>query len=318
LTVESELNNGTSFILTLPSCSEEVMKSNLSVARGDLAEAVLSSENITDVVMEIESQILESMSGKRILIVDDNDALRLEIKEYLIGYVQVFEAENGKQGLELAQEYQPDLIISDVVMPVMDGVLFCNTLKNQVETSHIPVVMLTAETGVNKEIKGLKAGAVSYVTKPFNKTVLFMVINNILKLQDDTRKRFYQELEIIPPDAIKSEIDNKFLDQIVEIIEKNLQSPDLKPEYLIKELGVSRTVFYSKMKSLTGQGVNEFIRNVRLKKSVKFLIEGQHTITQIAYECGFSSISHFTTSFTKLFGVTPTDYVKKNTSGKKK
>lgn len=210
----------------------------------------------------------------------------------------------------MALEVQPTVIITDMVMPVMDGEQFCRELKSLPATSHIPVVLLTNQSYDEGQLIGYGAGADIYLTKPARKELLFQVIYNFLRAQEKIHQQILNSNNYFPDDVAINKVDEEFLNQIVGIVEANLSDPELDYTLLCDETALSRTVLYAKIKTLTGQGVHEFIRSIRLKKSLTLLREKKLNISQIAYEVGFNSHSYFNKCFFKQYNISPKDYGK--------
>ncbi len=255
---------------------------------------------------DAKKQILK---GKRILIVDDNQDVRNYLKALLAGIFEIFEADNGVNGLKMAKDTQPELIISDLIMPVMDGLEFCNAIKSDISTSHLPVLLLTGENNEHSQLSGYEAGADIYLTKPVNRQILLSVIFNFIKNLERVKNRFMHTDLLVPDDLDYNKLDKEFLEKMSGYIELNLSNADLDYKMLSEHAAMSRTVLYAKFKSLTGMGVHDFIKNIRLKKALEHLQQGKLNISQIAYEVGFATPSYFSKSFTKQYKLTPKEYV---------
>ena len=245
-----------------------------------------------------------------LLIVDDNPDILMFIKQALSEQYTIFEAENGKKGLEVAKRVTPNLIITDLIMPIMDGIEFCEVLKTTKTTSHIPLVMLTAKSSQESEIEGLKYGADAYIRKPFNVELLELKLANILKHREELRKRFKQEVTLQPKEITVTSLDEKFLQNAVEVVEKHMMNTDFNVEMLVREMGYSRSNLYLKFKELTGLSSSEFIRNIRLKRAIQFLDSSDLSVKEIMFRTGFSTASYFSKCFKKQFGVVPSEYVR--------
>lgn len=299
LKLTSQRGVGSEFIVALPK----------SIVAVDAPEEVGSLEKrkaVTD--FPLEKQL--KLRGKRILVVDDNKELRYHLRRELSGTFEIFEAENGNDGLKKALEVQPTVIITDMVMPVMDGERFCKELKALPATSHIPVILLTSQTYEEGQAIGYGAGADVYLTKPVSKELLFHVIYNFIQAQEKIHQHILNSSAFFPEDVSINKVDEDFLKQVLAVVEKNLSDPELDYKLLCEETALSRTVLYAKIKTLTGQGVHEFIRSIRLKKSLVLLREKKLNISQVAFEVGFNSHSYFNKCFVKQYGVSPTDFMK--------
>ena len=245
-----------------------------------------------------------------LLIVDDNADIRSLIKKNLGEQYYVYEAENGEKGLELANRVIPNIIITDLMMPVMDGVALCNKLKTTQETSHIPVIMLTAKMSQEWEIEGLKTGADGYIRKPFDMKLLELKLNNILKNRDEMRKRFNREITLQPGEVTMTSTNDVFLQKAIEIVEEHMMDTEFSVELLVKEMNSSRTNLYLKIKELTGLSCSEFIRSIRLKRAIQLLEKSNLSVKEIMYMTGFNTASYFSKCFKKQFGVIPSKYIR--------
>ena len=244
----------------------------------------------------------------QILIAEDNYDLRAFISEMLGNTYSIVEAENGKEGLEKATAVIPDLIISDVMMPGMDGYEFCQQLKMDNRTDHIPVILLTAKASRENRLEGLGLGADDYLIKPFDREELEIRIKNLLDNRARLQQKFQQEV-ILKPKAVKiSSIHQQFLEDLKEIIEQNMDNDQFGVEDLGREIGMSRSQIHRKLKALTDQSATAFIRNYRLHRAADLLVQEAGNITEIAYQVGFSSQTYFSTRFQEHFGCTPTEY----------
>lgn len=302
LTLTSTRGVGSQFCVQLP-------KSIVILNDSKSTESPERSLNIR-LVPDFPEEKLIKLRGRRLLIVDDNSELRHHLRRDLSGTFEIFEAENGNEGLKMALEVQPTVIITDMVMPVMDGEQFCRELKSLPATSHIPVVLLTNQSYDEGQLIGYGAGADIYLTKPARKELLFQVIYNFLRAQEKIHQQILNSNNYFPDDVAINKVDEEFLNQIVGIVEANLSDPELDYTLLCDETALSRTVLYAKIKTLTGQGVHEFIRSIRLKKSLTLLREKKLNISQIAYEVGFNSHSYFNKCFFKQYNISPKDYGK--------
>ncbi|MEH0152604.1 two-component regulator propeller domain-containing protein [Limibacter armeniacum] len=250
----------------------------------------------------------------KILVVEDNRELREFLEGKLGEIYYVISAENGKEALEIAREEQPYLILSDVMMPVMNGIELCATLKQDMATSHIPVILITAKDAEKDQMEGLRAGASDYIVKPFNTEEVMVKANNILekriKLIEHFRGSVWTGIQDLGNEL--SPQDQKFLAQVKDIIEQQIDDPTLDIDFFCSELGVSRTWLYNKMKALLDMSMNEFIRNSRLKYGAKLLLNEKMTVSQAAYAVGYNDPKYFTRCFKKEFGIGPKAYVQQS------
>lgn len=313
LDIESTPGKGSVFTIRLPKSLRIVNPPEAVLTRQkETTEEWSQGEQLAN-IPETEYQLPELqrkvLKGKRILIVDDNPDVRNYLKILLSSVFEIDEATNGQDGLKIAISSQPDLIISDLIMPVMNGIEFCQQVKTNILTSHIPLLMLTGETTEKSQVSGYEAGADIYLTKPVNSQIIFNVIYNRIKNQEKIRNKFIVTEQLIPDEVDFNKSDKEFLEKMSLFIEENLDQTDLDYKKLSEHAAMSRTVLYSKFKTLTGMGVHDFIKNLRLKKALKLLQEGRMNITQIAYEVGFATPSYFSKSFAKQYKLSPKEYV---------
>ena len=256
-------------------------------------------------------------SKSAILIVDDNADIRTLLRRILQDRYQVNEAEDGQQGLELANEIVPDLIVSDVMMPVMNGLEFCQRVKDNIATSHIPVILLTARALSKHQVEGYESGADAYITKPFSADVLLARIDNLLKnrlrlkglfASEEEKKVEQAETPAEEPQQLQQKED-KFMTRFREYIEQHMSDSNLSVEAIGAELGLSRVQLYRKVKALTGQSPVELLRTVRLHKARRLLQDSVKSISEVAYEVGFTSPSYFTKCFRDEFGASPSELI---------
>lgn len=249
---------------------------------------------------------------KTLLIVEDNEELLILMEHIFSRYHQVMKAANGQEALQAMKSHEPDLIISDVMMPVMDGLTLCRQLKNDVDTSHIPIILLTARNTPEDRAECYDAGADGYVAKPFELNVLKARIDNFLRTRHKQQADFRTDEK---PEADKLEIstlDKRLIDRLMALIEEHLADEDFDVINLAEAMCMSKSTLYRKLKSITGLSTVEFIRNIRLKHAYQKLLSEETSITDIAFACGFSSLRYFSKCFKEEFGVTPTDLRKTN------
>ncbi|WP_020571000.1 hybrid sensor histidine kinase/response regulator transcription factor [Neolewinella persica] len=245
-----------------------------------------------------------------LLYIDDNPDLRNYIRQSFSNDFRVIAADGGESGLELARTSSPDIIITDVMMPGIDGMEVLETLKNDPLTSHIPVIMLTAKDTEEGRLEGLKYGADGYVTKPFNYEALQLQIINIVQHRDILRNRFRREVITEPAEVTVTDSDEIFLRQAMDIVEDNMSNTEFSVDQLVKEMGVSRSKLYLKLKALTGQSSSEFVRTVRLKRAVQLLENSNYSVKEVMYMTGFNTASYFSKCFKRQFGIVPSEYVR--------
>ncbi|WP_198512295.1 two-component regulator propeller domain-containing protein [Flavobacterium sp. 1] len=245
-----------------------------------------------------------------LLIVEDNIDICNYIVELLSDEFTILQAPNGKEGLEMALDKLPDLIISDVMMPIMDGIELTHNLKSNVSTSHIPIILLTARDSFMHKLEGFEMGADDYVTKPFNESLLRARIKNILKNRSLLHQKFHSEDTTDVSEFVKNKKDQEFLENLGLFIEKNIDSDNLSANLVAKELGMSHSVLYKKLKTLTGLSLVEYMRDYRLKKAKQLLKTKQYTLNEVCYQVGYSDRKYFSKLFKERFGNPPTFYMK--------
>ena len=243
-----------------------------------------------------------------ILVVEDNADMRRYIRESLVPHWTVIEAVDGLEGRQKAREIIPDLIISDIMMPHFDGYELCRELKTDIATSHIPIILLTAKASEDNVIRGLETGADDYITKPFNARILTARIKNLMDLRRQLQEKFQRRMVLQPAEIPISTVDERFLEKVQKIIEKNLSDPDFNVEALSKKLDISRVTLNKKLLALTGEYPNELIRSYRLKRAARLLKANFGSITAVTFEVGFSSTAYFTKCFKEKFHQLPSDY----------
>ena len=317
ISVESEPEKGTCFTVLLPLKTGE--DNQAATERG---EASLISEKATSLQADLNEggEALLNHHSKRntILLVEDSEDFRFYLKDNLKHRYNVIEATNGKEGLEKVKNFHPDLVVSDIMMPVMNGIELSKKIKSNPHTSHIPVILLTALTNVEKELEGFNAGISDYITKPFTFEILASRIRNHLNLREQLRKKFQKLVDIHPGEITITPVDEEFMKRALETVKKNLQNADFSVEDLSRELFISRVALYKKLLSLTGKSPIEFIRVMRLKRAAQLLEKSQMNIAEIAYEAGFNNPKIFTRYFKEEFHMTPSQYQSANATGNNK
>ena len=297
LLVESELGKGTTVNVEMMPC--DVSKKVVQVSEP------YKIETTTDRIEEIRSY-----AGRKILVIDDDPGLRKALMSYLSDSFEVYVAENGKNGLEIAQKVYPELVVCDLNMPVMNGFEFCTLLKKDPQTSHIGCIVLTGQTEFEVEKRALEAGANGFLTKPYDPYLLMRRIVNQLEVRDQIQRKFATDESFVVADELEDTAQQAFILACVNFINEHMANPELHADDLCKELGMSKTLLYEKIKSITGQTVNEFIKLIRLKHSLELLKQRKLNISQIALEVGFNSLSYYTRTFTKQYGKSPSEYMK--------
>jgi DNA-binding response OmpR family regulator len=299
ITVKSEPEQGSCFTVFLP--AKKVYYASTRTTTNH--EPV---ENAEPILLE-ESK--KSDKKKTILVVEDNEDLRFYLKDNLKSQYRIEEATNGKEGWEKTILLNPDLIVSDIMMPLMDGVELARKIKSETITAHIPVILLTAMGSEEKQLEGLKAGVNDYITKPFTFEILASRIRNLLAQQKLLQKRFQKQIEVNPHEVTITPVDEKFLKQALEVVEKNMDNPEFSVEDLSRDMHMDRSTLYRKINSITGKTPIEFIRSIRLKRAAQLLEKSGMSVAEVAYEVGFNNPKNFTKFFKEEFKVTPSQYV---------
>jgi len=244
-----------------------------------------------------------------ILIIEDNAEVRNFLRLCLNTDYTVLEAPDGKAGWDIAVDELPGLIITDVMMPEMNGNEFCHQLKNDARTSHIPVIMLTAQTSIDQQLEGLESGADVYLTKPFSVKVLQSYVKNLLRLKESQRQHFSQKIFLEPTQTEVGTVDKNFMERLMQVIEANMNNPEFHVSALAREVGMSTAVLYKKFNALTQTPIGEFIKSLRLKKAALLLRNDKFNIAEVAWEVGFNDRKYFSKEFKKFFGQTPSEYI---------
>lgn len=293
--VESEPNVKTVFSVRIPT--------NLVPQKTDSETLVAVPED------EINNQLITATSKKEtLLVVEDNEDLRRFLVTELSHKYEVFEAANGEEGENLALLKSPDLIISDVMMPKVDGFELCKRIKSNVQTSHIPVILLTARTSEDLKLTGYQSGADEYLAKPFNLEILLLRIEKLIAQKNQRQSAFSKKLEVNPKEITITSIDEQLIEKALDCMEKNMDNPDYSVQQFSQDLGMDRTVLYKKMQSITGLAPSEFIRSIRLKRAAQLLIQGQYPVAEVAEKVGFNTQKYFSKYFKEAFGVSPSKY----------
>jgi DNA-binding response OmpR family regulator len=274
----------------------------------DVSQYVKQLQNKTDVLDDGTPHIPVSKTKATILIVEDNKPLRKFMKSILEEDYNILEAENGKKALETAIKKSPDLIVSDVIMPVMVGTELCASIKKDVRTSHIPIILLTSRTSLVYKIEGLESGANDYISKPFDISEFKLRIKNILRSSSKLKEKYTNEDPLQPNEVIVSSLDEKLYKKALKIVEENISNEQFDIPFFCSELGVSRTMLFVKIKAWTNFTPNEFIQHFRMKRATQLLEQGKINISQVSYKVGFKNPKYFSKCFQKKFGQTPTQY----------
>jgi signal transduction histidine kinase/DNA-binding response OmpR family regulator len=304
ISVRSALEKGTCFTVLLQA---EPISSPEGVEEAGIAEA-----GTEDPLWKESASLSISQQHKKetLLVVDDNEDIRTYLSTLLKDDFKILEAANGLEALSLANRELPDLIISDVMMPEMDGITFCQEIKQQIATSHIPVILLTARSSVVYEVSGLQTGADDYITKPFNPVIVKTRIHNILENRKKLREHYLNRIRFEPDSLEVNEVDLDavFIEKAIRLVNENLQNAEFGIEEMVEQLFMSQSTLYRKIKSLTGLSLTGFIRSVKLKKAAQMILQNDMKLSHVAYEVGFNDYKHFRKSFQQQFGCLPSDY----------
>lgn len=318
ITVESEVGKGATFILRLPFGRTHLAPTDWVEAAAGPASYLLTTHALpAEPPVEAEKLMVEVLAAgrRRLLIVEDNSDLR----QYL---VQLFEAEfdvstatDGLEGWEQAQALLPDLVLSDVMMPRSDGLELCQKIKSFPKTQHIPVVLLTARTAAVHELEGVENGADDYISKPFNPKTLHAKVATMLRNRYRLREFYQRQVLLEPTELVIPDADRAFLEKAMQVVEDNLEEPEFNVQALLKEMGMSQSFFYRRVKSITGQSVVEFIRDIRMKRAAQLLAGGRLRVSDVAYQVGMQDLKHFRTVFQKIYNMSPSEYAKQHRGG---
>ncbi len=255
----------------------------------------------------------QTIAGQKImLLVDDNADVRYFIKSHFLPVYHIIEAKDGLEGWHMALKTIPNIIISDVMMPDMDGFEFCRKIRKDERTSHIPILLLTALGSREHEIEGLSQGADDYITKPFDMVVLQTKIENILSVRQSLKQKYSGEVFLQPRNIMLSSPDERFLQKAMDVVENNIADPDLDIDRFATEIGVSRMQLYRKLSAMTDMTVKEFVRDIRLKRAAQLLIQKKMNVSEVAYAVGFKDLSHFRKCFRQEFNMSASEYMEKH------
>ena len=314
IAVASQEQAGTTFTLCLPLGRAHLAPADLAPPAPAEPAFYFAAARAVEAAPEPAE---EPLAGRgRLLIVEDNDDLRQYLAHLFTTDFDVTLAADGLEGWEAALAQLPDLILSDIMMPRSDGLEFCQRIRQHPKTMHIPVVLLTARTAAVQELEGLETGADDYVSKPFNPQVLYAKVAAMLRNRRRVREFYQRQLLLEPTEMIIPEADKLFLEKAMEAVEANLEEPEFNVQALLKEMGMSQSFLYRRIKSLTGQSAVEFIRDVRLKRAAQLLTSTGLRVSDVAYQVGFQDLKHFRTIFQKNYGMPPSEYAKQHRGGK--
>ncbi len=310
--LESEPGKTTSFTILLPMEKEQYSVEEVFDFKRDADRRTRELIKYTKPVNDKKVPENKADKKQRILIIEDN----YELREFLFGFLseefQVFTANNGLEGLVVCEKENPDIVLSDIMMDNMDGLQFCEKLKSTSEISHIPVILMTALASAENKMEGYKTGADDYITKPFEPELLKIRIRNILKSRSKLQKGFKNDVNVTAKELTVSKIDEDLIDKIIVLIEKHIDNSDFNKDFLCRELGVSYSYLYRKLKSIAGTSPNDFVQSYRLKKAAQMLKETGLSVSEIAYKVGFNDALYFSKCFKKQFGTSPSKFVQQD------
>ncbi|WP_411030050.1 response regulator [Spongiimicrobium sp. 3-5] len=309
IAVASREGEGATFTVVLPITKEQFNEKEVVFVHSQLAKAKkVSKTNYSEIPANTGMVRINTKGLPLLLVVEDNDDVRAYIKKQLYTEYEITEAVDGVSGFDLAQKKVPDLIISDVMMPGMSGISLCEKLKKDEKTSHIPVILLTALASQTSKLEGIETGADDYVIKPFDKEELRARVKNLIDQRQLLREKYSRQLTLQPKTLAVTSMDERFLEKVIRVLELRLDDSSFRVEDLAKEVGMSRTQLFRKIRALTNQSAQDLIRDFRLKRAAQLLRDKAGNISEVAYQVGFNNLSYFTKRFKELFGKTPSEY----------
>ncbi len=307
ISVKSELGIGSCFTIRLPGgaahLSPEEIIEELAIVNID-SNSLLNETNTTPTNKADERKF----KTETLLIVEDNADLRYYMRENLPKHYHILESSNGEEAFAIATDEIPDLIISDLMMPKMDGMQLCKKLKANETTSHIPIILLTAKTNIETKIEGLETGADDYIAKPFDMKELQVRIHNLIEIRKNLQAKFARQITLHPKDIQVTSMDDRFLKKVMDVVETNLTDSSFGVEVFAREVAMSQVQLYRKLTALTGYSPNDFIRHIRLQRAADLLKKKAGNVTEVAYQIGFNNLSYFAKCFKEKFGVSPKDF----------
>lgn len=311
ITINSKQGKGTTFEISLPLGRSHFKNDAIFTNEADVNTAYEDVKIYTTEIdhyskEETQKELIEKEAS--ILIIEDNEDLRSFLKTRLESKYDIHEAENGEVGISKSFDIVPDLIISDIIMPGLNGLQITEQLKQDIRTSHIPIILLTAKSSMEEQIEGIKSQADAFIAKPFNLEHLEVTITNLLRNREVLRDHFTSELPNETRSNSSSKIDRKFINEFSAIVENNISNEDFSVDQICKEIGVSRVQLYRKVKALLGYNVNDYILLVRMQKAKFLLSKEDLTIAQVAFKVGFASQAYFSTVFKTKFGISPSEF----------
>jgi len=306
ISAESVVGKGSTFVVEIPVVLDFYSEDEYELVATEKPEQA-------DIHIESEGDGFENKDEKAavkhetILIVEDHADLRRFLAENLSDTYRIFEAKNGEEGIQKAMSELPDMVITDIMMPKVNGIELTKTLKTTEATSHIPIVMLTAKGSLESKIEGLECEADDYLTKPFNIEELKVRIKNIIKTRKKLQEKYNKSIVVNPSEITTTSVDEKFLSKLLKTVEDNMADSDFSVEMLCELVGMSRANIHKKLKHLVNQSATEFINSIRLKRAAQLIKQNAGNISEIAYDVGFNNLSYFSRAFKNHFGITPTE-----------
>ncbi|MDR1202622.1 MAG: response regulator [Tannerellaceae bacterium] len=318
IVVRDNVEQGCVFIVSLPVIRQQTRIDSQSKQEVIIKTHQLDETVVSGTIPEIEIKEVESTTDNRpvVLIVDDNEDFRQFMKDCLKTEYIVEESADGVQAWALIPTLQPDIIVSDIMMPKMDGIELCKLVKTDIRTSHISLILLTARSAEEQILEGLESGTDDYITKPFNVDILQLRIKKLLQLQQNRQAHFNGKMDINPSEITITSLDENLIQKAIQYVEDNISRSDLSVEELSNKLAMSRVHLYKKLLSITGKTPVEFIRIIRLKRAAQLLRESQQNVSEIAYQLGFNNPRYFSKYFKEEFGVLPSTYQGKEVDNK--
>ncbi|MBE9582988.1 response regulator [Mucilaginibacter sp. JRF] len=315
---QSKVDKGTIFTIMLPKGKAHLAECEVIEdvnTRSEFLKELIEDEITANAKVEAAEELLfdDKLASdvKTLLLIDDNDDVREYLKQIFKLEYRIYEADNGEDGLRLVREYLPDLVVSDVMMQGMSGIELCSVMKEDVAISHIPIILLTASSSPEIKLKGIEGGADDYISKPFEKEILKARVASILKSKNHLQKYFYNEVTLNTNNLRISAEYKEFLDNCISVVDKHITDPDFNIQVLADEIGMSRSNLFKRIKSISGQSSNSFIRFIRLRKAAEIFINTDNTILETSYLVGINDPKYFREQFNKLFNMNPSQYIKK-------
>ena len=299
---------GTTFTVILPKRDTSQYHPSVPALAADEKEI---SSTLVDAEIQAGDEALEG-DCPIVLVIDDNADIRHYVKSLLVKEFRVLDASDGATGIRLAMKYVPDVIVSDVMMPGMDGIECCRRLKGELQTCHIPVIILSAKTDIKDQMEGLQMGADDYIPKPFSLAILTTKIQNMMRTRRRMLDKYAKSLEVEPEKITFNAMDEALLKRAMAIVEKNMDNIEFSTDEFAREMNMSRSNLHLKLKAITGESTIDFIRKIRFNEAAKLLKDGRYTVAEVSTMVGFNTPSYFATSFKKYFGCLPTEYIKKS------